>query len=126
MSSSNAIDDSLWKPPTLAVGEYNWWVEQIESHIYSLDGQIWGIIEVGPIVIPNQKDATKPKPRADYTDEDWKKLEKNSRPKKILYMDLLPTDLKKIIGYKTAKEIWDALRRLHHGNEDVKKNRILS
>ena len=125
-SSSNAIGDSFWKPPMLMAGEYDWWVEQIESHICSLNGQIWRVIEVGPLVIKNDTDETKPKPKIDYTDEDWKKLEKNNRAKKILHMVLSPSDLKKIMSYKTAKEIWDALKRLHQGNEDTKKNKILS
>ena len=32
----------------LKAGEYDWWVEQMETHICSLDGQLWKVIEMGP------------------------------------------------------------------------------
>ncbi|CAM8877437.1 unnamed protein product [Rhodiola kirilowii] len=36
------INDSFWKPPQLKPGEYDWWAEQFDSHICSLDGQYGG------------------------------------------------------------------------------------
>ncbi|CAM8920206.1 unnamed protein product [Rhodiola kirilowii] len=54
------------------------------------------------------------KPHDDYDDNDYKVLEKISRAKKVLHSALGPGDLKKLLYYKTAKDIWDA-KRLYVG-----------
>ncbi|CAM8991401.1 unnamed protein product [Rhodiola kirilowii] len=125
----SSISDSFWKPPLLKPGQFDWWKDQFEAHVCSLDGQLWSIFETGPLTIPlDTTDPEKPveKTKDKYTDEDYKKLEKNARAKKVLYMALSPGDQIKVAMHKTAKEMYDGLVRLYGGNEDIKRNRILA
>ncbi|CAM8931441.1 unnamed protein product [Rhodiola kirilowii] len=125
----SSINDSLWKPPLLKSGQFDWWKDQFQSHVCALDGQLWSIFETGPLVIPlDTTDAEKPveKSKDKYTEEDYRKLEKNARAKKVLYMALSPRDQIKVAMHKTAKEMYDSLVRLYGGNKDVKRNRILA
>ncbi|CAM8880014.1 unnamed protein product [Rhodiola kirilowii] len=85
----SSINDSFGKPPLLKPGQFDWWQDQFEAHVCSLDGQLWSIFETGLLTIP--LDTTYPekpveKTKDKYTDEDYKKLEKNARAKKVLYI----------------------------------------
>ncbi|CAM8882003.1 unnamed protein product [Rhodiola kirilowii] len=125
----SSISDSFWKPPLLKPGQFDWWKDQFEAHVCSLDGQLWSIFETGPLIISlDTTDPEKPveKTKDKYTDGDYKKLEKNARAKKVLYIALSPGDQIKVAMYKTAKEMYDGLVRLYGGNEDIKRNRILA
>ncbi|CAM8975362.1 unnamed protein product [Rhodiola kirilowii] len=125
----SSINDSFWKPPLLKPGQLDWWKDQFEAHVCSLDGQLWRIFETGPLPIPldtTDKDKPVEKTKDKYNDEDYKKLEKNARAKKVLYMALSPGDQIKVAMYKTAKDMYDGLVRLYGGNEDIKRNRILA
>ena len=104
MSSNSQINDSFWKPPPLKQGEYDWWVEQFESHTFSLNDQLWKVIILGDEAITGGSNG-KPKEKSAYDDADWKKLELNSRGKNLLHMALGSSDLKKVLRYKFAKEI---------------------
>ncbi|KAL9669664.1 hypothetical protein QQ045_007211 [Rhodiola kirilowii] len=92
-----------------------------------------GYLKKGPLPIlkePKSQQDSDDEPaerdKDDYTDEDYKGLEKNARAKKILYMALSPGDQIKVAMYKTAKDMYDGLVRLYGGNEDIKRNRILA
>ena len=124
MSSGSQINDCFWKPPPLKQEEYDWWVAQFTSHTCSLNGQLWKVIALGDEKIVDV--AGKDKEISLYSDVDWKALELNNRAKKLLHMALGPSDLRKVLRYNTAHEIWEAFKRTYGGNEDVKKNRILS
>ncbi|CAM8977710.1 unnamed protein product [Rhodiola kirilowii] len=120
--------DSFWKPPVLSSGEYDWWKDQFEAHVCSLDGKLWRVFEKGNFPILDVTDPNKPKEKEkdEYTDDDYKALQQNARAKKVLNMALSPGDQVKMAVYKTAKEQWDGLARLYEGNQDIKRNRILA
>ncbi|CAM8882592.1 unnamed protein product [Rhodiola kirilowii] len=125
----SSISDSFWKLPLLKPGQFDWWKDQFEAHVCSLDGQLWSIFKTGPLLIPlDTTDPDKPvkKAKDKYTDDDYKKPEKNARAKKVLYMALSTGDQIKVAMHKTAKEMYDSLVRLYGGNEDIKRNRILA
>ncbi|CAM8991154.1 unnamed protein product [Rhodiola kirilowii] len=120
--------DSFWKPPVLSPGEYDWWKDQFEAPVFSLDGKLRQVFEKGNFPILDVTDPTKlkEKEKDKYTDADYKALQQNVRAKKVLYMALSPGDQVKMAVYKTAKEQLDGLARLYEGNEDIKRNRILA
>ncbi|CAM8884633.1 unnamed protein product [Rhodiola kirilowii] len=124
-----SIHNSFWKPPLLRPGKFNWWKDQFEAHVCSMDGQLRRIFETGPLPIPldtTDPDKSVEKAKDKYTDEDYKCLEKNARAKKVLYLALSPGDQIKVAMYKTAKDMYDGIVRLYGGNEDIKRNRILA
>ncbi|CAM8900025.1 unnamed protein product [Rhodiola kirilowii] len=120
--------DSFWKPPVLSPGEYDWWKDQFEVHVCSVDGKLWRVFEKSNFPILDVTDPEKPKEKEKdkYTEADYKSLQLNSRAKKVLYMALSPGDQVKMALYKTAKEQWGGLARLYEGNQDIKRNRILA
>ncbi|CAM8999263.1 unnamed protein product [Rhodiola kirilowii] len=124
----SAANDSFWKPPVLNPGEYDWWKDQFEAHVCSLDGKLWRVFIKGKFPILDVTDPAHPKEKDKdkYTDADYKSLQQNARAKKVLYMALSLGDQVKMAVYKTAKEQWDGLARLDVGNEDIKWNRILA
>ncbi|CAM8947878.1 unnamed protein product [Rhodiola kirilowii] len=89
----SSISDSFWKPPLLKPRQFDWWKDQFEAHVCSLDGQLWSIFEMGPLNIPlDTTDAEKPveKAKDKYTDEDYKKLEKMLELRKFYTWLFLP------------------------------------
>ncbi|CAM8887321.1 unnamed protein product [Rhodiola kirilowii] len=120
--------DSFGKPPMLSPGEYDWWKDQFESHVCSVDGKLWRVFEKGNFPILDVTDPASPKEKEKdkYTEADYKSLQQNARAKKVLYMALSPGDQVKMAVYKTAKEQWDGLARLYEGNQDIKRNRTLA
>ncbi|CAM8920190.1 unnamed protein product [Rhodiola kirilowii] len=124
----SGVNDSFWKPSMLNPGEYDWWKDQFEAHVWSLDGKLWRVFEKGNFPILDVTDPANPKEKEKdkYTEADYNALQQNARAKKVLYMALSPGDQVKMVVHKTAKEQWDGLARLYEGNEDIKRNRILA
>ena len=61
-----------------------------------------------------------------YDEADYKKMEKNHRAIKIIVSGLSSGDKAKVLLHKTIKEKWDALSKIHQGNLDDKRDRILA
>ena len=55
---------------------------------------------------------------------DFKKEEKNHRAVKIIESGLSVNNEAKVASFLTAREKWDALGRIHQGNEDTKRDKI--
>lgn len=56
--------------------------------------------------------------------EDFKKMEKNAKAKKLLYFGRGPDEYTRISECESAKEIWNALCVAHEGTNQVKQSRI--
>ena len=48
-SGSGGHDSSFWKSPILKRGEYGKWIKNMETHVRSVDPQLWRIIKNGDI-----------------------------------------------------------------------------
>ena len=55
------------------------------------------------------------KPLASYEEADFKIAEKNFKALKFVMNGLGPSNKKKVLSSKTAKEKWDALEKIHQG-----------
>ncbi|XP_075097977.1 uncharacterized protein LOC142175290 [Nicotiana tabacum] len=67
---------------------------------------------------------TVPKTRKEYSDADWKSIEKNFRAKKILVCGNGPDEYNKISACQSAKEIWEVLQTTHERTTQVKQSKI--
>ena len=121
---SNSDNGSFWKPPMLKRGAYDVWADQMQEHVGSVDGQCWSIIKKGDLKFLNAKNEEIPED--DWTEVEFKKFEKNSRAKKLITAALSPEDQFKVLSFKSAKEKWDALKKIHQGNQDVKRDKIIA
>jgi len=89
----------------------------LENYIQSDDYELWMIIENGPYIpMKTTEDGkTVPKKSNEFDSDDFKKMEKNARAKKLLYFGLGPNEYTRISECESTKEIWNALRVAHEG-----------
>ena len=66
------------------------------------------------------------KPLASYEEADFKVAEKNFKALKFVMSGLGPSDKKKVLSSKTAKERWVSLEKIHQGTNNMKRDRIVS
>ena len=59
-SGSGGHDSSFWKSPNLKRGEYDKWIKKMETHVRSVDPQLWRIIKNGDIPIVDGNDQVIP------------------------------------------------------------------
>jgi len=60
----------------------------------------------------------------EFDAEDFKKMEKNAKAKKLLYFGLGPDEYTRISECESAKDIWDNLQVAHEGTNQVMQSRI--
>ncbi|XP_070049018.1 uncharacterized protein [Nicotiana tomentosiformis] len=108
---------SIARPPLFNGQYYSWWKNRMRDHIQREDYELWYIVTDGPpaTLKKNVEGVNVPKTRVNFTAEDLKKWEKNSKANKWLVCRLGPDDYSRIQGYETAKKIWDTLQVAHEG-----------
>ena len=93
----------------------------MENYIQADDYELWMITENGPYIpMKTTKDGkTVPKKSNKFDSDDFKKMEKNGRAKKMLYFDLGPDEYTHISECESVKKIWNALHVAHEGTNQV-------
>ena len=76
-SKNNNERESYWKSPILKAGEYDLWAREFETHVRSIDGELWKIITFGDLQVTQNNE--KPVAFTSFTAEDWTKDEKNMK-----------------------------------------------
>ena len=91
------------------------------------EAKAWRSIERGPTKITiTRDDAAKtvvPKPREEYTDEDYDLVENDDKALACLRSAIAPNIAQGFRAYTVAKELWAALIEVYEGNEDMKQSR---
>ena len=84
------------------------------------------LIKNGPLIPTKVLEGGKtvPKEPIEFDAEDYKKMEKNAKAKKLLYFGLGPDEYTCISECESAQEIWNALQVAHEGTSQVKQSRI--
>ncbi|XP_021753741.1 uncharacterized protein LOC110719144 [Chenopodium quinoa] len=105
---------------------YNYWKNRMKIFIKAENYQVWCVIEAGDfeITITNENKEVVPKPISNYDKEDYQKLELNALAIKYLHCGLGPHEHNRIMGCKSAKQIWDLLEVTHEGTNEVKRSKI--
>jgi hypothetical protein len=89
------------------------WSDKMRHHLTSLHESIWDIVEYGAQV-PKVGDK-------DYDSDEASQIRHfNSQATSILLASLCREEYNKVQGLKSAKEIWDALKTTHEGDEVTK------
>jgi len=88
--------------------------------------QVWRVIEVGDfeVTTTNDKNEVIPKSISDFDKADFEKMEINALAIKLLHCGLGPHEHNRVMGCKTAKQIWDLLEVTHEGTSEVKRSKI--
>ena len=84
--------------------------------IKAIDFRLWDIVEDGPFVPQRRK--------ADWSADDKKKMELNSKALHIIFCALGPEEFAKVSSCESAKEVWDKLEVIHEGTNEVNETKI--
>jgi len=89
----------------------------VENYIQTNDYELWMIIENGPYIrMKSTEDGKTVRKKSNKFDSDnFKKMEKNARAKKLLYIGLELDEYTRISECESTKEMWNALRVAHEG-----------
>jgi hypothetical protein len=103
----------LGKPPIFYGEDYCMWSDKMRHHLTSLHTSIWDVVEFG-VQAPSVGDE-------DYDSDEVAQIRHfNSQATTILLVSLSREEYNKVQGLKSAKEIWDALKTAHEGDEVTK------
>jgi len=72
----------------------------------------------------DEDDVVLDKPKADWSDEDKKKVQYDLKAHNILISSLGVNEYHSVSHCKTAKDMWDALETLHEGTDEVKQSKV--
>jgi uncharacterized lipoprotein YehR (DUF1307 family) len=93
---------------------YAYWSDRVKTYLTALGVDIWYSV-VNGYVIPNNAP----------TDPNEKKLMScNSKARHVILASLTPTIAIKVMGCKTAKEVWDKLKNIYEGDPKVKQVKL--
>ncbi|MQM04825.1 hypothetical protein Taro_037630 [Colocasia esculenta] len=87
----------------------------MEYFLQGHDYQIWSIVE-GDLVVTNEK--------AQWIDDDRKKISLNCKAKSILCCALSKKEFNRVSACKSSMEMWKKLRITYEGTDKVKETRI--
>ena len=101
----------MTRPPYFNYQHYNWWKNRMENYIQTDDYELRMISEHGPyILVRITKDGKiVPKKPHEFNSDDYRKIKKNARAKKLLYFGLGPDENTRISECESTKEIKNAL-----------------
>ncbi|KAK1351389.1 hypothetical protein POM88_054394 [Heracleum sosnowskyi] len=116
--------------PILRPVEYPIWKVKMTMFLEATDPEYLDRINDGPHmptklspVVDGQEQKTVPKEKKDMTPEDISSIAKDAKVRHLLHSALDNVMSNRVIGCKTAKEIWDALEVRCQGTGAIKKNR---
>ncbi|KAK1356459.1 hypothetical protein POM88_049715 [Heracleum sosnowskyi] len=116
--------------PILRPVEYPIWKVKMTMFLEATDPEYLDRIYDGPHmptklspVVDGQEQKTVPKEKKDMTPEDISSIAKDAKVRHLLHSALDNVMSNRVIGCKTAKEIWDALEVRCQGTGAIKKNR---
>ena len=100
---------------------YDYWKECMSVRIQSVDMHVWEAVVNGrfqpQIATDDDNGVVLDKPKADWSDDDKKKVQNNLKARNILISSLRVNEYHSVSHCKTSKDMWDALETLHEGIE---------
>ncbi|KAL8102540.1 hypothetical protein AgCh_027156 [Apium graveolens] len=116
--------------PILRASEYPIWKVKMAMFLEATDPEYLDRIYDGPhkptklsVVVAYQPAKVIPKEKGDYTAKDISSIANDARVRHLLHSTIDNVMSNRVIGCKTAKEIWDALETRCQGTDAIKKNR---
>jgi len=97
-------------------------------HIQSVDMDVWDAVVNGrfqpQIAADDDNGVVLDKPKADWSDDDKKKVQYDLKAGNIPISSLGVNEYHSISHCKTSQDMWDALETLHEGTDEVKQSKI--
>ncbi|XP_043699838.1 uncharacterized protein LOC122650492 [Telopea speciosissima] len=111
---ANREGSSSNKAPLFDGTNYAFWKLQMQTYLRSLSYDVWMSVETGYTLVegPLTENAQK------------KAYENDSKAQNALMSGLVDSDLVKVMGCTTAKQIWDKLCSVHEGDAKIKEEKL--
>ncbi|MQL73954.1 hypothetical protein Taro_006313 [Colocasia esculenta] len=107
VAQGNIEGQSVNRPPLFDGEDYAYRKTRMEYFLQGFDYQIWSIVEEGDLLVTNEK--------AQWTDDDRKKISLNCKAKSILCCALSKKEFNRVSACKSAMEMWEKLRITYEG-----------
>ena len=117
---------SMTKPPMFNGSNYVCWKERMIIFLQSLDIKLWFIVNdrsYDVSIVDEETGRPRPKTRSELTARDKAHLSLNAKAMYVLYNALDSNESIRVKGSKSAKEIWDKLREIHEGSDNVREQK---
>ena len=115
-AQSNFEGQSVNRPPLFDGEDYTYWKTRMEYFLQGHDYTIWSIVEEGDLLVTNAK--------AQWTDDDRKRISLNCKAKSILCCALSKKEFNRVSACKSAMEMWEKLKITYEGTDKVKETRM--
>jgi len=96
---------------------YDYWKECMSVHIQSVDMDFWDVVVNGrfqPQIVANgENGVVLEKPKADWSEDDKKKVQYDLKVRNILISSIGVIEYHSVSHCKTSKDMWDVLETLH-------------
>ena len=109
------MENKSSKVPQFNGANYNSWKGKMKDHIMSLGYEVWESIEEG---------WTMPATGIGKDVAARQACDNNSKAKAALNQALSESEYSRVIGCKSAKEVWDKLQAIHEGDNVVKEAKL--
>jgi len=107
---------------------YDYWKEYMSVHIQSVDMDVWDAVVNGQfqpqIVADDDNGVALDKPKADWSDDEKKKVQYDLKAQNILISSPGVNEYHSVSHCKTSKDMWDAFETLHEGTDEVKQSKV--
>ncbi|KAD4586507.1 hypothetical protein E3N88_24108 [Mikania micrantha] len=127
LNKHNTENGTLNKPPMFTLEDYDTWKVRMEGFIRNQDFKLWKSVLEGPFIptVPaaGAGGASVPKDQALYSDEDYKRMEVDSKALWLIQMAIPNSIIHAFKKCKSAQELWNSLQQMYEGSEDVKENK---
>ncbi|XP_057770892.1 uncharacterized protein LOC130990684 [Salvia miltiorrhiza] len=122
--------------PIFTVENYHIWKFRVRSYLKAQHCKMWEIITDGPIIIwtiekkvslditKDPYDETTVKSKSEFTTEERKLDELDDHAKNIISSTVPDKHIAKLMRCDTAKEMWETLKRVCVGSEEILENKL--
>ncbi|KAD5960508.1 hypothetical protein E3N88_11980 [Mikania micrantha] len=125
LNKHDTENGTLNKPPMFTPEDYDTWKVRMEGFIRNQDFKLWKSVLEGPFIptVPaaGAGGAPVPKDPALYSDEDYKRMEVDSKALWLIQMAIPNSIIHAFKKCKSAQELWNSLQQMYEGSEDVKE-----
>ncbi|KAL3510113.1 hypothetical protein ACH5RR_029514 [Cinchona calisaya] len=129
MATNNALffeGQSITRPPMFNGTNFISWRDRMKIFLQSIDIELWYVVNEGPFeasIIDDQTNRRREKTRNELTPQDKANLTLNAKAMNVLYNALDANESTRVKGCNSAKEIWDKLKEIHEGSDDVREQK---
>ncbi|KAD6453354.1 hypothetical protein E3N88_08059 [Mikania micrantha] len=127
LNKHDTENGTLNKPPMFTPEDFDTGKVRMKGFIWNQDFKLWKSVLEGPyiptVAAAGVGGAAVPKDPSMYSDEDYKKMEVDSKALWLIQMSIPNSIIHAFKKCKSAQELWNSLKQMYEGSDDVKENK---